>query len=235
LVAYNAGWFRRVAGLTQKQFGEKVGLSEASVSAAERSWSSSRVREFDADEIVLFATVLGVPVVALLLPPADSGTGVDYTFIAGTEELEPDDLVPVIITDYQGDSKAMVAFRDRIAQVGGGRFMEPIQQEADRIVMRARDFAQGLIDDTRGAAEDIERRVQERYQRAMEGLIPQYEALERRVTDLRAFEREYRKRLIDYHADALRGLLSVDAEGADLPPLPKVPPEATPPRGDDER
>lgn len=78
LVAYNMAFFRKAAGLDQKEFGQLVGWSAASVSAAERSWDSKRVKKFDADEITLVAAVLGLPLTAMFLPPEDHGTAVHY-------------------------------------------------------------------------------------------------------------------------------------------------------------
>jgi transcriptional regulator with XRE-family HTH domain len=78
LVAYNMAFFRKAAGLDQKEFGRLVGWSAASVSAAERSWDSKRVKKFDADEITLIAAVLGLPLTAMFLPPEDHGTAVNY-------------------------------------------------------------------------------------------------------------------------------------------------------------
>src|SRR5580658_7913741 len=78
LVAYNMAFFRKAAGLDQKEFGHLVGWSAASVSAAERSWDSKRIKKFDADEITQIAAVLGLPVTAMFLPPADHGTAVRY-------------------------------------------------------------------------------------------------------------------------------------------------------------
>ena len=90
LVAYNMAFFRKAAGLGQQEFGEPLGWSVASVSAAERSWDGKRVKKFDADELVQIAAVLGVPLAALYLPPEDHGTAVRYVLrLAGTEGQGP--------------------------------------------------------------------------------------------------------------------------------------------------
>ena len=78
LVAYNMAFFRKAAGIDQQDFGQLVGWSAASVSAAERSWDSKRVKKFDADEITQIAAVLGLPLTAMFLPPEDHGTAVHY-------------------------------------------------------------------------------------------------------------------------------------------------------------
>ena len=96
LVAYNMAFFRKAAGLGQQEFGAPLGWSVASVSAAERSWDGKRVKKFDADELVLIAAVLGVPLAALYLPPEDHGTAVRYVLrLAGTEVKDLDELLPL--------------------------------------------------------------------------------------------------------------------------------------------
>ncbi len=60
------------------------GWTKIAVSAAERSWDGKRIRKFDADEIVAIGDVLGVPAIALLLPPADAGTAIDYVIVPGS-------------------------------------------------------------------------------------------------------------------------------------------------------
>ncbi|WP_459752883.1 helix-turn-helix domain-containing protein [Streptomyces sennicomposti] len=79
LVAYNLSRARRAKGWSQDEFARRLEAftgrrwSNASVSAAERSWESERIRKFDANELVSFALILGVPVFYLLLPPHRDG------------------------------------------------------------------------------------------------------------------------------------------------------------------
>lgn len=211
LVAFNLAKFRKAAGLTQKQFGERFGLSEASVSAAERSWDSKRVREFDADEIVRIGIVLDVPVAALLLPPSDAGTAADYAFTVGPGDehtLTLREWLRSVVPDFEGDSPAMTAFRARLAQLGGKRLAGPAardvaeqeraEAEAARILGEARRNAESITSDSRAKAENLERDARERHRQAMAALVQSREELERRVDDLRMFEREYRRRLLEF-------------------------------------
>ncbi|MEV8065297.1 helix-turn-helix transcriptional regulator [Streptomyces sp. NPDC085995] len=79
MVAYNISRARRAKGWSQDEFARRLETftgrrwSNASVSAAERSWESDRIRKFDANELVSFALILGVPVYYLLLPPYRDG------------------------------------------------------------------------------------------------------------------------------------------------------------------
>ena len=228
LVGFNMRWFRERAGVTQSELGERLGgWSKVVVSAAERSWTSDRVRQFTGDEIVAVAGALGVPVIALLLPPPDSGVTADYAFAAGSASLETSELLALVVTDYQGDSAGMAAFRDRLAALGGDRLAglaarqveerEHVAEEAERMLTDARRLSERITADSRARAESLERDAQERHRQAMRNLIPAREALERRVDDLRVFEREYRSRLLAYLKSQVAEL-EADATGSGVFP-----------------
>lgn len=92
LAGYNMGRWRRAAGMTQEQVGAELGgWTKRSVSAAERSWDGEKVRQFDADLIANLASIYGVPIPAMFLPPPDDGDKVRY-LIAGDD--------PVPMGDY---------------------------------------------------------------------------------------------------------------------------------------
>src|SRR5262249_18309667 len=80
------------------------------------------------------------------------------------------------------------------------------RREADGILGKARRQAEQITSDARARAESLERDAQERHRQAMGSLVQQREELERRVDDLRAFEREYRSRLKAYLEGQLRDL-----------------------------
>jgi DivIVA domain-containing protein len=99
------------------------------------------------------------------------------------------------------------------------------RHEADDILGKARRQAEQITSDARARAESLERDAQERHRQAMGSLVQQREELERRVDDLRAFEREYRSRLKAYLEGQLRDL---EAGAADSGTFPAVagPPSA---------
>jgi DivIVA domain-containing protein len=108
------------------------------------------------------------------------------------------------------------------------------RREADDILGKARRQSEQITSDARARAESLERDAQERHRQAMGSLVQQREELERRVDDLRAFEREYRSRLKAYLEGQLRDL---EAGAADSGTFPAVagPPSALnmpPPRMD---
>jgi transcriptional regulator with XRE-family HTH domain len=75
LVAYNMTRIRKALGLSQEQAADHlerymgVRWSKAVYSAAERSYSGKRVRQFSADDLTALSLAFGVPVVYFFLPP----------------------------------------------------------------------------------------------------------------------------------------------------------------------
>jgi transcriptional regulator with XRE-family HTH domain len=207
VAAYNLTYFRRAAGLTQEQFGERLGgWSAASVSAAERSWDGKRISKFDADELVSIALALGIPVIALLLPPANAGTAVRY--VLDTEPGQPDmlGLLPRLVLGVGGDTDELAPFQDRMMAIGASNYLDPASNEAMKIIDLAGAAAEQLTGDARARAESLEHGAEEGHRIAMDSLVQSREELERRIDDLRAFEREYRSNLLAYMEAQVREL-----------------------------
>src|SRR5215472_11056337 len=93
-----------------------------------------------------------------------------------------------------------------LAQQTADQALGGARREADEILGKARRQAEQITSDARARAESLERDAQERHRQAMGSLVQQREELERRVDDLRAFEREYRSRLKAYLEGQLRDL-----------------------------
>ncbi|GAA3208150.1 DivIVA domain-containing protein [Nonomuraea helvata] len=87
------------------------------------------------------------------------------------------------------------------------------RREADDILTKARRQAEQVIGDARARAETLERDAQERHRQAMGSLVQTRDELERKVEELRSFEREYRSRLKLYLENQLAEL-NVAAEGS---------------------
>ncbi|MBO0831616.1 MAG: DivIVA domain-containing protein [Actinobacteria bacterium] len=101
------------------------------------------------------------------------------------------------------------------------------RREADDILTKARRQAEQVTSDARARAESLERDAQERHRQAMGSLVQSREELERRVDDLRAFEREYRSRLKAYLEGQLRDLEAGAADSGTFPAVgsgPQSPP-----------
>ena len=103
------------------------------------------------------------------------------------------------------------------------------RREADDLLTKARRQSEQITSDARARAESLERDAQERHRQAMGSLVTSREELERRVDDLRAFEREYRSRLKAYLEGQLRDLEAGAADSGVFPavgatgPQPAVP------------
>jgi DivIVA domain-containing protein len=98
------------------------------------------------------------------------------------------------------------------------------RREADDVLTKARRQAEQITGDARARAESLERDAQERHRQAMGSLVQQREELERRVDDLRAFEREYRSRLKAYLEGQLRDLEAGVTDSGTFPVVPPPPP-----------
>lgn len=134
IVAWNLAWYRRRAGLTQVQLQERLGWTgRTSVSEAERSWDGKRVREFDAQALAVIARALGIPLLALFLPPADDGRGVLYQLEPpGAEEKAlpmADVMAYLVMPDWPSDDPLMEIYRHRLR--GAVHLYTDAEKEAD--------------------------------------------------------------------------------------------------------
>jgi DivIVA domain-containing protein len=102
------------------------------------------------------------------------------------------------------------------------------RREADDVLTKARRQAEQITGDARARAESLERDAQERHRQAMGSLVQQREELERRVDDLRAFEREYRSRLKAYLEGQLRDLEAGVTDSGTFPAVPQTSPPQLP-------
>jgi transcriptional regulator with XRE-family HTH domain len=162
VVAWNIAWYRRAAGLTQEQLGARIGWSKIAVSAAERSVAESRDRRrFDAQTLTEFSIALGVPIVALFLPPEDDAIREHFVFRVGDNDEDDTmtDLMRAVVPDTGYDTPVMAAYRKRFQAAltfyadpdfaaQAGRFLRdatPPELRADRAA-QIRSWAAHLIE-----------------------------------------------------------------------------------------
>ncbi|MEE4541574.1 DivIVA domain-containing protein [Streptomyces sp. V4-01] len=126
-----------------------------------------------------------------------------------------------------GDSAARVL---SLAQQTADQAIAEARSEANKIVGEARSRAEGLERDARAKADALERDAQEKHRVAMGSLESARATLERKVEDLRGFEREYRTRLKSYLESQLRQLenqaddsLAPPRTAPSAPSLPSAP------------
>ncbi|MGA3151120.1 MAG: DivIVA domain-containing protein [Streptosporangiaceae bacterium] len=105
------------------------------------------------------------------------------------------------------------------------------RREADDLLTKARRQSEQITSDARARAESLERDAQERHRQAMGSLVQSREELERRVDDLRAFEREYRSRLKAYLEGQLRDLEAGAADSGVFPAVMTGPQNSSVPAG----
>jgi DivIVA domain-containing protein len=104
-----------------------------------------------------------------------------------------------------GDSAARVL---ALAQQTADQAIAEARNEANKIVGEARTRSDGMEREARGKADALERDAQEKHRVAIGTLEQARASLERKVEDLRAFEREYRQRLKSYLESQMRQLES---------------------------
>ncbi len=128
------------------------------------------------------------------------------------QEPSMDTVARVLMLAQQTADQALAEARRE-----AGETLGRARRAADEILGKARSQAEQITSDARGVAESLQRDAQERYHQALGSLTHEREELERRVDDLRAFERDYRSRLQAYLKGQLRDL---DADAADSEPFP---------------
>ncbi len=129
VVAYNLMAARALRGWTQEQAAEKLEpylgtrWSKATFSAAERSVSGERIREFTADELFAFTRGFDLPLWWFFLPPTADATGVlpliDAPDVPKDEGLVPGILTAIIFGSEAGRVAARKALGDRLAALPG--------------------------------------------------------------------------------------------------------------------
>ncbi|MFB7636927.1 DivIVA domain-containing protein [Streptomyces sp. NPDC056149] len=119
-----------------------------------------------------------------------------------------------------GDSAARVL---SLAQQTADQAIAEARSEANKIVGEARSRAEGLERDARAKADALERDAQEKHRVAMGSLESARATLERKVEDLRGFEREYRTRLKSYLESQLRQLENQSDDSLAPPRTPAAP------------
>jgi cell division septum initiation protein DivIVA len=127
--------------------------------------------------------------------------------------------------DWHTIERADEAVTDLIEQAreAANDTLERARRAADDILIKARRQSEQITSDARLRAESLERDAQNRHRQAM-GTLPQTrKELEQRVDDLRAFEREYRRRLIEYMEGQVRDLRAGAADSGTFPAISTSP------------
>jgi DivIVA domain-containing protein len=105
------------------------------------------------------------------------------------------------------------------ATAEANRLVTDAQGKSDAMVLDATTKAEALEEDSRTRAEAMDREAQEKYSQAMTQLTEQRAALEKKIDDLRIYEREYRSRLKSWISEHLAQL---DESGAAVTAEPQT-------------
>jgi transcriptional regulator with XRE-family HTH domain len=204
LVAYNLAYWRKVAGLTQEEFGERIGWSKAAVSAAERAWDGKRTREFNADLLIAIVNELDLPLAALFLPPEDDGIDTRYVFHnyeQGDWCHNMYDLMSTVMSEPSEDTtEVMKRYRERYTTTVNFYLGESAAAEVAQYV------------------EDLttEELIVDRLARAR----TQYEALRGILSDIDKLQEELSIRLREMRSTTSRSARSAPSNGAGAGPSP---------------
>lgn len=183
-----------------------------------KQFTTVRLREgYDEDEVDQFLDEVEAELTRLLREndelraklaaatrAAAAGGGGPVSPIAPVERKE--DLIPPPATVSGGPGSEGAARVLALAQQTADQAIAEARNEANKIVSEARAKAEAIDRESRARAEALERDAQEKHRQAMGNLDQQRQILERKVEDLRQFEREYRSRLRSYFEGQLRQL-----------------------------
>jgi hypothetical protein len=146
-------------------------------------------------------------------------------------------LLPAFVLAGGGDSACMKEFHTRLMALGAhlGGAAELSQQSArlafdgseagqmrlpwEVLGKGSLEAAELVLSEARERAEALDRDAKERHRLAVESLVQQCEELERKVDDLRAFEREYRGRLGSFLEAQFREFRATSTDARAFPPL----------------
>ncbi|HSH62356.1 MAG TPA: helix-turn-helix transcriptional regulator [Acidimicrobiales bacterium] len=182
MVAWNLARARQWRGWTQEQAAEALEpylgtrWSKASYSAAERSVSGNRIRQFTADEIVAFARGFDLPVSWFFLPPpplADvKGVAVPVRVMTPDEDkigLPASTMVDLVFGAEEAEGALELSLRDFFDRMGDG----PLTLAQERVERLATMRIEALV---RHAFGDIDQ-----WQRSLHGIAQRLEYLEVRA------------------------------------------------------
>jgi DivIVA domain-containing protein len=151
------------------------------------------------EQRVATAPAAKAPVVAPPPPPAPTPTPVPTPPPA-----------PVAAPSGAGGGADAAARLLQLAQKTADDLVGDARGQAEKILGEARAKGDQLVGEARTRAERIDREAQERQRQTIGNLEQQKIELERKVEELRAFEREYRTRLKSYLESQLRQLEGPD-------------------------
>jgi hypothetical protein len=149
VVAYNLAQARSIRGWTQEEACDAlepfVGRrwSKATYSAAERSMDGTRVRQFDADEILAFARAFKLPLGWFFMPPAPS----DVPALGGRADRALPTLADLVFGDAEARAWLDLRWGTWLEQWGPGPVSDAQQAVAELVSNNKAQLVRAAISD----------------------------------------------------------------------------------------
>ena len=132
-----------------------------------------------------------------------------------------------------GDANAEAEATRSAAKAESDRLLADAQAEADKLLTDAHSRSEAMVSeaaakadaldrDSRVRADALDRDAQQKYTQALDKLTTERSTLERKIDDLRVYEREYRSRLKSWISEQLVQLEDGGAQKADVDHQVKV-------------
>lgn len=132
-----------------------------------------------------------------------------------------------------GDAAAEAEATRSAAKAESDRLLSEAQAEADKLLTDAHSRSEAMVteaaakadaqdQESRARAEALDREAKEKYSQAIDKLTTDRSTLERKIDDLRVYEREYRSRLKSWISDQLAQLEDGGVQKADADQQVKV-------------
>lgn len=142
VVAYNLMRARKASGMTQEELAQKLSectgkkWTNASVSAAERSWQTGRVKEFDANELLTFAILFDKSVSSFLIPVPEERRYANAFLLRKVEEGEIGEINAYLRAHQEDPQAARMPFWTAEMLMSyilpTARFADALRDEANR-------------------------------------------------------------------------------------------------------
>ena len=160
--------------------------------------------------------------------PADAGPAAHHMQAArllGLAQETAERLTGDAAAEAEATRSAAKAESDRLlaeAQAEADKLLTDAHSRSEAMVTEATTKAESLERDSRVRADALDREAKEKYSQALDRLTTDRSVLERKIDDLRVYEREYRSRLKSWISDQLVQLEDGGAQKTDADQQVKV-------------
>ncbi len=185
-------------------------------------------RGYDEDEVDAFLDVVEAELSRLIEENAeltahaselDGASGQARRTTSEPRPAEPDQVQEAPVPVATGNGHVQAARLLGLAQETADKLTAEAKTEADRLLADATSRADAAERDSRAKAEALDSEAKARYDEVLGKLSDDRVGLEKKIADLRSYERDYRSRLKSWISDQLAQL---DGEGKTAEQVPAV-------------